>query len=897
MDVRKFKRPAARRGSLKEFFGTGAASALFPLSGSARDFSGNALSITVNGTPGVSRSRVGGPAYRFLASNNYLWFNTYTMANSVEFTISAWIYPETTAEATPMIYSEAVNGTTNNYLKFYVNKNTNALAVNITDSASTQATVETEAGTLQMDRWHHVMLVQVSKSERHLYIDGVHQATNTILIASLSTTAGRSCIALAYQTAATNQFTGRIEEFGIYKRAFSQEEIWEYYKWSTEPLTWKSHIGPASGFLGGGFLNFMTVSDRIDPLGSGGRKCTESMDARDFLYRYKNRPVTQFRRMSTSPLQLDRRDHRAFIGQSRLAAYLPMQTLAGSTVHNLGGGATYTSGGGEVVTKVGNVVQDTGKFGGGLKFGGTTSDYLTKASAQATSLFATGTAEFTFSIWFKLDATVTGSPFIYLENFYNPAFSAGGVYVDLPNMRLVAFNNNGVNYLSFSIYSPIGSVQFGRWHHVVFTRRNTNWIDLYLDGKLVDHTNSTADAYSSYNYTLLGIYLSYSGGWSNPFKGSMQQAVMLRRGMLAQEVFEYYKWACIPKADPPRLFCNFYADNYHRNSPWYKPIAIRVRKSAVHRLYPREDLSHFFKFKPLTLHRLNGVGSDYYGNVYAKDESGNGVHGTVAGTVGQTPITGVNRPACLFGGTSADYLSFPDAVNLPNVEEKSIMGWAKYDDTSVETYQTILSETRNGNTAPFQSISISTATGALRWSFRDDLMTTFTLTSTITAKPNVWFHFACVQYSKSRRIIFINGVPSDADTTAIGTFTCDQAAIGAFRDGSGDITLPFKGGLQDIARFARSFVFNEISDFYKSATEIVTDRLALTIPWKTYRPRGIFRNLGSTRPAVDRGSLKEFFGPRGLTACIEPLGSTPVDTSDSGHSGTISGAVDKGKGR
>jgi len=833
-----------------------------------------------------------------MASNNYIYFNTYKMSNEVAFTISAWIYPEITAQAAPMIYSEGTSSTTANYLKFYVNQTNRALAVNMTDSSSTQATVETPAGTLQMDQWHHVALVQVSKSERHLYIDGVHQATNLITIATLSTANTYSNMGLAWHTSGINQFTGRIEEFGVYKRAFSQEEIWEYYRWSTEPLPWKSHIGPASGLLGGGFLNFMTVSDRIDPLGSGGRKLTEATTPVDLLYTYKNRPVTQFRRSSTSPLQLDRSDHRAFLGQSRLAAYLPMQTLAGSTVHNLGGGPTYTSGGGEVATKFGNVVQGTGKFGGGLKFGGTTADYISRAIVQATSLFANhAVSDFTFSIWFNLDATVAGPAFIYEELFYNPSHSAGGLYVDLPNMRLRAYASNGVNYLSFNLYSQIGSVQFGRWHHVVFTRRNTNWIDLYLDGKLVDHTDSTADAYSSYNYCLFGVYLSYSGGWANPFKGSMQQAVMLRRGMLAQEVLDYYRWACIPKADPPRLFCNFYADNYHRNSPWYKPIMIRARKSATHKLYPREDVGFYFKNRPLTLHRLNGVGSDYYGNVFAKDESGNGVHGTVVGTVGQTPVAGVNRPACLFGGTSADYLTFPDASNLPNSEERTVMGWAKYDDTSGETYQTILSETRNGNTAPFQSISISTATGALRWNFRDDVMSTFTLTSTATAKPNVWFHFVCIQYSKSCRAIFIDGVLSDMDSTTIGTFTCDQSAIGAFRDGVGDVTLPFKGALQDIARFPRAFSIAEIIGFYRSATEIVTDRLVLTIPWKTYRPRGIFRNLGSTRPAVDRGSLKEFFGPRGMAACIEPIGTTPLDISGAGNSGTISGAVDKGKGR
>ncbi|MDP4537757.1 LamG-like jellyroll fold domain-containing protein [Alkalimonas collagenimarina] len=142
-----------------------------------------------------------------------------------------------------------------------------------------------------------------------------------------------------------------------------------------------------------------------------------------------------------------------------------------------------------------------------------------------------GTTDFSFSVWFKADAS----------NSFRQILSASNNSMDTV-LELYIRNNNQLRAGLLGVYYTFGSpepvLNNNTWYHSVLTRAG-NQLCLYLNGALVQCQNASA---ASLNVTraALGVWWRANGSMADQFLGDMDEALFFNGALTANQIQTIY---------------------------------------------------------------------------------------------------------------------------------------------------------------------------------------------------------------------------------------------------------------------------------------------------------------------------------------------------------------------
>jgi hypothetical protein len=212
----------------------------WPFNGNANDESGNGNNGTVNGaTLTTDRFGVANKAYSFNGSNNYIRINSAPNLNVSSFTISGWF----NASALP---TDDFLGAKGIFGKWWqapsvCNGNYNAYLVCLTKPAMPNTSVIGGATSfyegnlfyantaISSNTWYHFVFIHDATSGGKMYINGVLYSTNTSIGALCNSTNAINIGADINNGSLYRFFGGKLDDFGLWNRSLSAQEISNLY--------------------------------------------------------------------------------------------------------------------------------------------------------------------------------------------------------------------------------------------------------------------------------------------------------------------------------------------------------------------------------------------------------------------------------------------------------------------------------------------------------------------------------------------------------------------------------------------------------------------------------------------------------------------------------------------
>ncbi|NIM94772.1 MAG: hypothetical protein GTO18_13810, partial [Anaerolineales bacterium] len=195
----------------------------------AADSSGNGYDMTLGTTSGVDSGDPswacvsGGYALDFDGSDDEVQRSNQIIGDRAAWSISAWIKMGADTLDQRTIYSEG-HSTTGEYLFLYVDDVNNYVKFYSEDADPPYDWAQIEGSTNVEDNvWHHVAMVQRSKTDRQLYVDAVSEGTD-IRDAGTYVFDSSAIGILRYQWV-VDPFLGMIDNVRIYDYALSPAEI------------------------------------------------------------------------------------------------------------------------------------------------------------------------------------------------------------------------------------------------------------------------------------------------------------------------------------------------------------------------------------------------------------------------------------------------------------------------------------------------------------------------------------------------------------------------------------------------------------------------------------------------------------------------------------------------
>lgn len=194
----------------------------------------------------------------------------------------------------------------------------------------------------------------------------------------------------------------------------------------------------------------------------------------------------------------------------------------------------------------------------------------------------------------------------------------------------------------------------------------------------------------------------------------------------------------------------------------------------------------------------------------ANDSSGNGVTGTIMGTVlGSNWVAGKTGSAFSFNGTN-NYIT-TDSYQVANNNAFTVAGWIK---TSSTANARIYYEGSSLSSSRYMYIDVNeNVTGDAEFCIDDD-STAFgcpTVTG-LNLNDGQWHHIAGVQSSKSSRTLYVDGVARASNSTTIGTITVNRSTMGANRGTS--VSQYLNGTLDDVRVYDSALTPAQIAALY-----------------------------------------------------------------------------------
>lgn len=183
------------------------------------------------------------------------------------------------------------------------------------------------------------------------------------------------------------------------------------------------------------------------------------------------------------------------------------------------------------LTNNNSVTFDAAKFNNGANCNGT------KNLSISNALGLSGTSNFTYSFWAKMNADISSSlGFFFRHSIGN---TASDNYYDLyydyngGTRRIIARRYGGSTTLTYN--TTLGTT----WHHIAFTYDGTN-ATLYLDGSIVAGPTSSSGTIAAGVTQQLYLGNNWNGDTSFPINAIIDDFAVFTRALSAAEISELY---------------------------------------------------------------------------------------------------------------------------------------------------------------------------------------------------------------------------------------------------------------------------------------------------------------------------------------------------------------------
>ena len=731
---------------------------------SAADSSGNNNTGTLTGGPTWTAGMDGGAlgfsqsSYQYVDVGNSSYLN---FERNQPFSLAAWVnYTDTSANGYFPLITKQVNA--GNFPGYLIDANMPNNKINVslqgTSATGNQILVMSPSGSFTPDVWHHVVMTYDGSSTAagvHVYIDGVDQ-TLTVQYDALSSSILNSADMTIGDAPATGEHTGAIiDDARVYNRALSADDVMALY----------TSTGGGSGDI-----------------------------------------------------------------NSNLIGYWKMDETSGTSVADSSG-----SGNAGTLTPNATGVWVAGKINDGAKLNGTT-QYVSIPDAASLRL----SGSWSISEWVKLSALPGASS---VEELFTKQASAGGTV----NYTLSVDNNGncttdptfGVAFTNTSGTAAVACynvvVATGTWYHVTGVwDSSATTLSLYVNGISVASTTTALvpDSSAGYPLTIGEVFGAYF------LNGTVDDVRLYNRALSPADVLTLYnseKSACaspvghtgdtmynstshvpafcdgtnwIPMGPVPRS-----ASGSGCNSPAGSEGDFTFN-STVHALEYCDGLKWVAAGGGLPTAPTNGLvgwwklddGSSGTTPTAAVDSSGQGNTGTTQNSPVWTSSGEIGN-ALTFNGSN-QYVSAAD-TNVANNAAFTVAAWFKTSSTASKLK--VLTEgypaqgqgnyiSVNENVTGDVEFGVCAGSGCSTWGG--------IATGNINLNDGNWHQVVGVQYSKSSRSLYVDGVLKATDSTTIGTVTTTEFLIGT------NLSTYFNGAIDDVRVYNRALSAEEIWDLY-----------------------------------------------------------------------------------
>jgi hypothetical protein len=527
--------------------------AYYPFNGNANDATGNGNNGTIVGNVVPATDRFGNPsgAYAFdgVSSSAIEVTNTLFNIGQPGYTISGWFAGSNVTEGTQVVIQTMPQAgvgigfdnpdVPGGYLEFGVGPTGSWTDLFIHgDQPCTNQT------------WYQFVLTK-SGTSYTLYTNGQVYCQQTVSAAS-GYNANVGCIIgsiTPINPSYHETFLGCLDDFRIYNRALSSNEVQQLYAYESVPPPCSTpYPATATVTVVGGSVVAVTVTDggcgytntpTVVIVGGGGTGAAATavvsngvvtgITITDGGSGYTNTPTVDI----ASPLSITAQ---APFTDS-LVAYYPFD-----------GNANDATGNGNNGTIVGNVVPATDRFGnpsGAYAFDGVSSS----AIEVTNTLFNIGQPGYTISGWFA-GSNVTEGTQVVIQTMPQAGVGIGFDNPDLPG-----------GYLEFGV-GPTGSwtdlfihgdqpCANQTWYQFVLTKSGTSYT-LYTNGQVYcQQTISAASGYNANVGCIIGSITPINPPYHETFLGRLDDFRIYNRALSSSEVQQLYAYESVPESQAP----------------------------------------------------------------------------------------------------------------------------------------------------------------------------------------------------------------------------------------------------------------------------------------------------------------------------------------------------------
>jgi hypothetical protein len=420
--------------------------------------------------------------------------------------------------------------------------------------------------------------------------------------------------------------------------------------------------------------------------------------------------------------------------------------------------------------------ETAGKIGQALYFNGTTG-YIASTNNSG---FTDPSKPISVSFW--LNAPVSGtvlstaidvSPFDGIWLVYGPGFGTG-------TTQSIIFGEEDTSAHSFRAFSPLGSVPYNKWSHVVVTYDGSgseNGIQIYINGTAASLTRSSFG-------TPLGTFTNRT--W---IMGSEQSLDFFATG--SYDDLRIYNRALGP-GEIAQLYHTGQANVAHSNT------------------IISNGLVGYWTF--------DGSKTDWRTNT-TQDSSGNGNTGTlVAMSTTTSPVPGKIGQALNFDGANTKVnVGTPSSLNLTGA--MTISAWIYPTGWGGGSRGRIFDKNNASNAGYQFTLDNSGTTGGLGFGINDINSGNSTFaddSDTSIVSLNKWQHVVAAWDGVSKVTFYVNGVAHGAQNAVNGPAGNSSSVSGLIGARALDSTRNFAGKIDDVRVYNRALGPTEISQLYNA---------------------------------------------------------------------------------
>ena len=215
-----------------------------------KDYSGNGNNGILNGNPNwTTECKIGG-CYEF-NDDDHIEISSSSAKEVFDpgnnFSIAFWFYPTKLATSAEFMFSKAYTSHDPPYYQISIRRDTNnqtQATVHRNDITGDYLQALSSVGNVPLNTWYHaVMTMDASNDELYLYIDGVQEGSDTTPSGTYVNWDSNLSIGENFNFASTSyDFHGRIDDFRIYNRSLSAEQVNRIYLDTKDGLSSSSII-------------------------------------------------------------------------------------------------------------------------------------------------------------------------------------------------------------------------------------------------------------------------------------------------------------------------------------------------------------------------------------------------------------------------------------------------------------------------------------------------------------------------------------------------------------------------------------------------------------------------------------------------------------------------------